>query len=627
MYKIKLSILLFVKDVFSPLNVIPVEEIKAFAIELKRFLDRTPIRLSLYLPGSILEAMVKYCPQEIAWIKARLQEGRLELVGGGYYDSMSPFFPSRLQSLQLKTHRQYITKIFQVEPSGYFNSSMVWEIGMTELLAHFDFKYTLVNDDSLQFALGRTTPVSGWFTTEDKGTMIRLISVSTGLSKAFTEEEPSIFEEEIQKLPKNDKCVVVSLEVPLDNALTITSFFTSLEQKLSILDHQTWTVAHVIEQQMTEGKVNLVSALGSNLGLPAGAHSCRELLIRRPEINFLHKSFLAVHRYALEKLSGNDLEKIEEMLLPLMAPFFYRDLYGGKGMKNPGVRWKAHKDLIGVFLAVEELESFDGLRIEVSDYLLDGQKQVWVNNSEISMLIDHMRGAYLRSLNYKPSGVNLFNAMRDDGDISLGFLDHFVPNKINSVSGFQSAVEDRSGALTYPCDYELKREPEAVHLLFHSEQVFSSPETKHIFHVDKHFSLLSKHAAFDLDYRLTNSTYLDFKGYFGTELELGMRGFDSKTQLMKINGTKISLMQDVPILYPNAETFELQDRLLAWFIRFNFSQATRILVSPIMGMNQFASPLAVQGLRIFFFWDVELSALESSSLGMKIKLSKRRVLL
>ncbi|HOG68159.1 MAG TPA: hypothetical protein PK366_02175 [Fibrobacteraceae bacterium] len=112
MYKIKLSILLFVKDVFSPLNVIPVEEIKAFAIELKRFLDRTPIRLSLYLPGSILEAMVKYCPQEIAWIKARLQEGRLELVGGGYYDSMSPFFPSRLQSLQLKTHRQYITKIF-----------------------------------------------------------------------------------------------------------------------------------------------------------------------------------------------------------------------------------------------------------------------------------------------------------------------------------------------------------------------------------------------------------------------------------------------------------------------------------------------------------------------------------
>jgi glycosyltransferase involved in cell wall biosynthesis len=252
----------------------------------------------------------------------------------------------RLQSLQLKTHRQYITKIFQVEPSGYFNSSMVWEIGMTELLAHFDFKYTLVNDDSLQFALGRTTPVSGWFTTEDKGTMIRLISVSTGLSKAFTEEEPSIFEEEIQKLPKNDKCVVVSLEVPLDNALTITSFFTSLEQKLSLLDHQTWTVAHVIEQQMTEGKVNLVSALGSNLGLPAGAHSCRELLIRRPEINFLHKSFLAVHRYALEKLSGNDLEKIEEMLLPLMAPFFYRDLYGGKGMKNPGVRWKAHKDLM-----------------------------------------------------------------------------------------------------------------------------------------------------------------------------------------------------------------------------------------------------------------------------------------
>ncbi len=302
-------------------------------------------------------------------------------------------------------------------------------------------------------------------------------------------------------------------------------------------------------------------------------------------------------------------------------------VYGNQGIKNPGVRWKAHKDLITVLLAVENIESFDGLRIEVTDFLLDGQKQVWVNNSDLSLLIDHSRGAYLRSLNYKPSGVNLINAMRDDGDISMGFLDHFLPNKISSVSGFQSAVEDRSGALTFPCDYEVKREPEAVHLLFHSEQIFSSPETKHIFHVDKHFSLHSKHASFDLDYRLTNSTYLDFKGYFGTELELGMRGFDSKTQLMKINGKKISLVDDVPILYPKAEVFELQDRLLAWFARFEFNRSTRILLSPIMGMNQFASPQAVQGLRIFFFWDVDLSALESDSLGMKIKLSKRRVLL
>ena len=626
MYKIKLSILLFIKDIFSPLNVIPIEEIKSFSKELKLFLDRTSIRLSLYIPGSILEAMVKYSPQEIAWMKARVQEGRLELIGGGFFDSMPPFFPSRLQELQLKKHRQYITKIFQVEPSGFFNTSMVWEIGMTELLAHQNFKYTLVNDDSLQFALGRSTLVSGWFTTEDKGTMLRLISVSTGLSKAFT-EKPSFFEEEIQKLPKNDKCVVVSLEVPLEDATFISSFFTSLEEKRALLDHQTWTVSHVIEQQMTEGKVNLVSALGSNLGLPIGAHSCRELLIRRPEINFLHKSFLAVHRYALEKLSEDDLKKIEEMLLPLMAPFFYRDLYGNQGIKNPGVRWKAHKDLITVLLAVENIESFDGLRIEVTDFLLDGQKQVWVNNSDLSLLIDHSRGAYLRSLNYKPSGVNLINAMRDDGDISMGFLDHFLPNKISSVSGFQSAVEDRSGALTFPCDYEVKREPEAVHLLFHSEQIFSSPETKHIFHVDKHFSLHSKHASFDLDYRLTNSTYLDFKGYFGTELELGMRGFDSKTQLMKINGKKISLVDDVPILYPKAEVFELQDRLLAWFARFEFNRSTRILLSPIMGMNQFASPQAVQGLRIFFFWDVDLSALESDSLGMKIKLSKRRVLL
>lgn len=626
MYKIKLSILLFVKESFSPLNVIPLEEIKAFAKELKLFLDRTSIRASLYLPGSILETMVKHTPQEVAWMKERIQEGRLELLGGGFYDSMPPFFPSRLQALQLKKHSDYVTKVFQVEPNGYFNSSMVWEIGMTELLTQQNFNYTLVNDDNLQFALGRTTPVSGWFTTEDKGTMVRLISVSTALSKAFTEES-SIFEEEVHKVPQNDKCVVATLEVPLTDLSKIPAFFVSLEEKLTMFEWQTWTVSHIIEQQTSEGKVNLVSALGPNLGLPAGAYSCRELLIRRPEINFLHKSLLAIHRYAVEKLQGKDLETIEEMLLPIMAPLFYRDLHGDEGIRNPGVRWKAHKNLIEVVTALERFESFDGLRIEVTDYLLDGQKQVWVNNSEISFLIDHARGAYLRSLNYKPSGVNLISAMRDDGDISVGFIDHFLPNKISSISAFQSAVEDRQGVLTLPSDYEIKREAESVQLLFHSEQAFVTPETQHIFHIDKSYSLHSKHSSFDLAYRLTNSTYLDFKGYFGTELELGMRGFDPKTQLMKINGKKISLIESVPILYPNAEIFELQDRLLAWFLRFEFNRPTRVLISPIMGMNQFASPQAVQGLRIFLFWDVALTALESDSFEMKIKLSKRRVLL
>lgn len=626
MYKLKLSILLYVKEIFSPLNVVPFEEIKTFVKELKLFLDKNSVRVSLYLPGSILEAMVKHAPQQVAWMKERAQEGRLELLGGGFFDSMPPFFPSRLQALQLKKHRDYVTKIFQVEPSGYFNSSMVWEIGMTELLAQQDFKYTLVNDDNLQFALGRTTAVSGWFTTEDKGTMIRLISVSTSLSRAFTEDS-SFFEEEVHKIPQNDKCVVASLEVPLADLAKIPAFFVSLEEKLALFDLQTWTVSHVIEQQISEGKVNLVSALGPNLGLPAGAYSCRELLIRRPEINFLHKSLLAIHRYALEKLQGKELEAIEEMLLPIMAPVFYRDLHGDEGIKNPGVRWKAHKDLIGVVSALESIENFDGLRIEVTDYLLDGQKQVWVNNSQISFLIDHARGAFLRSLNYKPSGVNLISAMRDDGDISVGFIDHFLPNKISSVSAFQSAVEDRQGVLTFPSDYEVKREPESVQLLFHSEQAFVTPETQHIFHVDKSYSLHSKHSSFDLSYHLTNSTYLDFKGYFGTELELGMRGFDPKTQLMKINGKKISLIESLPVLYPNAEFFELQDRLLAWFLRFEFSCPTRVLISPIMGMNQFASPQAVQGLRVFFFWDLALSALESDSFEIKVKLSKRRVLL
>lgn len=616
---LKFSMLFFVKENFSTLNESNSKVLIAFAKHLKRFLEHNSARLTLFFPGAVLKELFNLAPQEMTWLRDRVQEAKLEIMGGTLNDSMPPFFPSELQDLQLKKMKSEILKSFKIEPVGYFNSSFVWELGMIELLNAQDFKYTLINESCLRTALGRTTPVSGWFTTEDKGAMIRLISVSESISKALLGTPEGLLES-LELLPKNDKIIVTALEVPLESIEVLDLFFDSLEKNLELVKPQTWTIAHVIEQQSPDGKVNLMSALGTDLGLPEGAHSCRELLIRRPEINFFHKSFLAVYRYAIEHLKDKELERIKTNLLSLMSPFYFRDLYANEGFKNPKIRKQAYLDLITTLTAVEYFIDFKGIRIDLFDYLLNGEKQVWVNNSEFSMLIDHSRGAYLRSLFYKSTRFNLISSMRDDGDVSIGFMDHILPSKVNTLAGFISAVEDRNGVLTESADYEINRERKWTHLQFLSEQVFSTPESKHIFQLSKQFSLSTNKSKFELKYRLTNSTYIGFDGYFGTELELGLE----EIQLLKINGVSQDFDKNTPILLHEVSALELH-ALSSFVLQIEFSCSTHVLLSPILGMDQYAAPMVFHGLRLFLFWNVELSALETELFSMKLKLSKRRL--
>ena len=131
-------------------------------------LDSGKVKFSLFLDGPTIEVAAK-SPRPLVFGKLRraIEDGSLELLGGGYYDPMLPLFPTELQSMQLKKHSKLLWKHFGIEPSGYFNSSMVWEMEMTELLEKHRFEYALVQEASLQDALGRTTPVSGWYTVED----------------------------------------------------------------------------------------------------------------------------------------------------------------------------------------------------------------------------------------------------------------------------------------------------------------------------------------------------------------------------------------------------------------------------------------------------------------------------
>lgn len=618
----KLSLLLYIKDPFDLKKGSFDVLYSQIAVEIRKLLEECKIRLSLYLPGNVIQVWNKQNIADIVWMRGAIREGKLEIVGGGFYDAMLPLFPTELQELQLKEHFCLVEKVFQTEPVGYFNSSMAWEIGMTEVLAKQGFRYTLVSEKSLQDTLGRATRVTGWYTAEDRDSVMRLLPICQNLCEVLLQES-STLQAKLESLGESETTWVVTQAIPLSNMEKIGAFFKRLRENFEQFSFQFWTLSHVLEES-SGGKVNLMSDIGTNVGLPAGSHSCRELLLRRPEADLMHKQLLIANSHAKSLLPEKELLGVQRKLLPLMAPEYYADLYDNEGVRSPVVRWKGNASIIAVEEEIENRAKLDGRRVEVSDFLRNGNRQILVNNSNLQFLLEQRKGATLRSLVYKPAQLNLVSAFQQNGDVPRAFADHLLPTSLTDMKQIDAALNDGQGILSAPYDYEIERKENSLGVMLRAEQMANVAGKEHVLHIDKKFELNRSNSELDVRYALTNGTFSDLEAYFGTELNLGVRKVHGqRAYSLKINGQSVSLDASVPLLFPDATVVSLKDGLLSYAFRFRFSQPVKVALNWIMGSHQTAAPTVVQGVRLFLFWNLKLQGQGETDFGIHMDFSKR----
>ncbi len=597
------------------------KQVAEFHSLLTTLLQNEAARLSLFEPGWMLETANDFASKEILSLKEFAREQRLEILGGGFHDPMLSLFPVSLQKRQLQKYRALVEKIFSTEPSGYFNASMVWELGDVDILAGEGFDYTLVSNVALGEALGKTTRVNGWFTTEYRGSVLHLMAATHDLSAAFANNTESFFTL-LNSFPETEKSWVIPLAVPWWDPEQTALFFEKLNSVFADKEIQTWTCSHLLEQQLSEGKIHLMSAVGQDLGLPPGALSCRELLLRRPEIDFLHKSLLAVYRRACDSLSEENLTTVENRILSAMSPFYFSDLYGACGMRLFAVRRSAFCEMIEAEKTVFNLSDFKSQSIEVADYLMDGKRQIWMNNRDVSLLLANYQGGTLRSLNHRPTGVNWVNALYDDGEKPLGFYDFALPGSCSEINVLESVLQDRQGELNGPYDYQIRRTEQSIDVLLSAEQAVNTSEINDIFRIEKKFSLSSVKSQLKISYRLSHLTLLDFSGFFGTAVDIGVEDRED-AQTFSIDGNLYSF-KDFPLLLPQASKLEVKTKFSSAGITFKFKTPVRVLISKISGSHLSAEPNLVQGVRLFFFREMNLTPQNEGLFEITCTLSKRR---
>lgn len=595
---------------------------KNMLLGMSKLLESGKVHFTIFFDGPVLDSS-RHGSRSFIFknFKKYIENGSLELLGGSYYDSMLPLFPTELQEKQLDKHSCLLAECLGVEPLGYFNSSMVWEMEMTELLHSRHYRYALVQESAVQDALGRTTPVSGWYSLEDKGFSISVVPVSDRLSSAIANEDP-LWEDLMKPYCRDGRSAVVLLNVP-PQPEDIEPFFTRVAAFIEKNNLQTKTVISAINEQNSEGRLSFLLSAGCNIGLPVTARTCRELLIRRPEVNLLHKSLLSLFHRAEAALKGKDRLEFYEKLLPAMSPLYYRDLQNFEGMRTPAVRRWGTRFVLNASSCLAEKVSYDGVRLEIGDFLLEGRKQLWAENHSYSMLLDYSGGGMIRILNAKSSECNILGSWRDDGEVVAGFMDFLMPNVDVNASRLEQTLNDRDCALRGAYDYQMARHSTGLDFKLVSEQPYSNGSLNGSIHVEKKYELSSAGSDFSVDYKITNIEFAEIKGYFGTLLETGLFAFDVAKDGISIDGKDVPFDFKEPFVHPMAKTIDLIDKQSLCHVRLELSEPASLLVSPTFSAAASAAPEILQGVRVFPFWKIGLDALAEKSYKIDVRISKR----
>jgi alpha-amylase len=132
-------------------------------------------RLGLHYTGPLLTWIERHHPEYFERLKGLVQTGRVELLGGGFYEPILISIPAADQQAQLTRLADYVEQHFGKRPSGAWLAERVWEPQLASVLAEAGVKYTVLDDIHFFSAGFEPQELFADYIAEDKGKTIRLV--------------------------------------------------------------------------------------------------------------------------------------------------------------------------------------------------------------------------------------------------------------------------------------------------------------------------------------------------------------------------------------------------------------------------------------------------------------------
>jgi alpha-amylase len=154
----------------------------------------------LHTSGPLLEWLVERRPEYISRVRALVEAGRVEILGGGFYEPILTMIPWRDRVGQVRAYADYLQEIFGVAVRGIWIPERVWEQHLVSALAEAGVEYTILDDFHFQCAGLRESELFGYYLTEDEGRLLKVFPGSERLRYLIPFQEPHATYEFLRRL-------------------------------------------------------------------------------------------------------------------------------------------------------------------------------------------------------------------------------------------------------------------------------------------------------------------------------------------------------------------------------------------------------------------------------------------
>jgi 4-alpha-glucanotransferase len=145
-------------------------------------LERHPgVRLALHYTGPLLEWLAADHPDVIDRLRALVEGGQVEILGGGYFEPVLASLPERDRLSQLTRMADEVERLFGRRPRVAWLAERVWEPDLPTSLAGAGYHSTIVDDAHFRAGAIPEDAMWGPYTTEDQGRLLTVFGTEQGL--------------------------------------------------------------------------------------------------------------------------------------------------------------------------------------------------------------------------------------------------------------------------------------------------------------------------------------------------------------------------------------------------------------------------------------------------------------
>jgi 4-alpha-glucanotransferase len=145
------------------------------------FTEYASLRISIHTSGSLMDWLAIHHPEYLDRLAHLVAAGRIEIIGGAYYEPILPMIPRRDRVGQIKAYTQWLEQRLGCKVRGMWIPERVWEQSLVSDLAAAGIQYTVLDDYHFKNAGLLESQLHGYYVTEDDGNILAVFPGSERL--------------------------------------------------------------------------------------------------------------------------------------------------------------------------------------------------------------------------------------------------------------------------------------------------------------------------------------------------------------------------------------------------------------------------------------------------------------